>query len=372
MSVDKKVNYEIQGGVKNYRPSKMVTVPKIAKSSPDTPTAKLAYITPEEEKILIDLNLYGSLKGKPNRGPGGIPSLEGDFGSPTGQASTGAGTGGTYSGGGGDYSSAETGNFSGFDGTGGTELPPGVNPTPSKEAQAIRNSFIAAGGGQRVNPGFFDSRNTVSPVELAMAKASNPSAFKKNRSSGLGGFISGGGILGAGIRNLGQMFGLGKTYNQPTYDMSKYSGLGVYNDTTRTPMHDYDFDTTQLGRARTLTNAGIPTQQGDYDIYGNKINELTGEVIDPITGEVITVLPGYPGNNDGGITTINRGDGGNNYTQNLVETINETVDDNIPDEDLLLRYLGADSTLNPEAAGVNSIAELRNLQMQRAKNIFTT
>ncbi len=80
MSVDKKINYEIQAGVKNYRPSKMVTVPKIAKSSPDTPTAKLAYITPKEEKILIDLNLYGSLKGKPNRGPGGIPSLQGDFG----------------------------------------------------------------------------------------------------------------------------------------------------------------------------------------------------------------------------------------------------------------------------------------------------
>ena len=35
MSVDKKINYEIQGGVKNYRPSEMVTVPKIAKSSPD-------------------------------------------------------------------------------------------------------------------------------------------------------------------------------------------------------------------------------------------------------------------------------------------------------------------------------------------------
>ena len=149
MSVDKKINYEIQGGVKNYKPSKMVTVPKIAKSSPDTPTAKLAYITPEEEKILIDLNLYGSLKGKPNRGPGGIPSLEGDFGSPTGQASTGAGTGGTYSGGGGDYSSAETGNFSGFDGTGvpGTdpELPPGVNPTPSQEALDIRSAFLNAG-----------------------------------------------------------------------------------------------------------------------------------------------------------------------------------------------------------------------------------
>ena len=69
-----------QAGVMNYMPSEMVTVPKIAKSSPDTPTAKLAYITPKEEDILVDLNLYGSLDGKPNRGPGGIPSLEGDFG----------------------------------------------------------------------------------------------------------------------------------------------------------------------------------------------------------------------------------------------------------------------------------------------------
>ena len=69
-----------QAGVMNYMPSEMVTVPKIAKSSPDTPTAKLAYITPKEEDILVDLNLYGSLDGKPNRGPGGLPSLEGDFG----------------------------------------------------------------------------------------------------------------------------------------------------------------------------------------------------------------------------------------------------------------------------------------------------
>ena len=112
MAIDKKIDYEIQGGVKNYRPSEMVTVPKIAKSSPSTPTAKLAYITPEEEKILVDLNLYGSLKGKPNRGPGGIPSLEGDFG----------GGFGSYQGGG-DYSSAETGNASGFSGTGGGSGP---------------------------------------------------------------------------------------------------------------------------------------------------------------------------------------------------------------------------------------------------------
>tara|TARA_B100000131_G_C18084571_1_gene599568 strand:+ start:671 stop:1675 length:1005 start_codon:yes stop_codon:yes gene_type:complete len=215
MSIDKKINYEIQGGVKNYRPSEMVTAPRIAKSSPDTPTAKLAYITPAEEKILIDLNLYGSLNGKPNRGPSGLPSLEGDFG---------GGFGGFR--GGGDYSSAETGNFSGFDGTPkGPELPPGVDPKPSKDALDIRSSFIAAGGGQRVNPGFFDSRNVVSPIELARAKAFNPAAFGAGRAGGIMDFLTSGGVIGNLIRGLGQRFGFGKTYDQPTYDMSRLSGL---------------------------------------------------------------------------------------------------------------------------------------------------
>ena len=121
---------------------------------------------------------------------------------------------------------------------------------------------------------------------------------------------------------------------------------------------------------------GVPTRQGDYDVLGNKINEITGEIISP-DGTSLGFIPGYPGGpgkDDGGVTTINTnniGDDGN-YTENIMETINETVDDNIPDEDLLLRYLGADKTLNPEAAGVNSVAELRDLQLQRAKNIFTT
>jgi len=221
MAIDKKIDYEIQGGVRNYRPSEMITAPKIAKSSPDTPTAKLAYITPEEEDILIDLNLYGSLKGKPNRGPSGLPSLEGDFGGP-------GGFGGFQ--GGGDYSSAETGNSSGFDGTGGgPQLPPGVNPKGSQLAQDLRSSFIAAGGGQRVNPGFFDSRNTISPTELARARNfNNPfarQAMRNTRGGGLMGFLSSGGILGNLIRGVGQKFGLGKTYGQPTYDMSGLSGL---------------------------------------------------------------------------------------------------------------------------------------------------
>ena len=101
-----------QAGVMNYMPSEMITVPRIAKSSPNTPTAKLAYITPEEQDILVKLNLYGSLEGKPNRGPGGIPSLEGDFG-PGGQ-DFGSYEGGADFGGARDFwtsKSASTSNF---------------------------------------------------------------------------------------------------------------------------------------------------------------------------------------------------------------------------------------------------------------------
>jgi len=66
--------------------SKLVTVPVKARSSKTHPEVHLAYITDKEQDLLIKKDLYKSLKGKPNRGPGGVPSLEGDFGSPTGQA----------------------------------------------------------------------------------------------------------------------------------------------------------------------------------------------------------------------------------------------------------------------------------------------
>ena len=146
MAIDKKIDYEIQGGVKNYRPSEMVTVPKIAKSSPDTPTAKLAYITPEEEKILVDLNLYGSLKGKPNRGPGGIPSLEGDFDPSKGPS------GGFMSGE--QLSGFETGNPNESSRADARSI--GLSP---KDVRDIREGALRAGAGQITNPSFFGPRN---------------------------------------------------------------------------------------------------------------------------------------------------------------------------------------------------------------------
>ena len=77
----KKIKPANQGGGPNYLgKQETVTVPKKWLSSPDHVVAELAYITPREQKILLDANIYGSLKGKPNTGPGGIMSLQGDLG----------------------------------------------------------------------------------------------------------------------------------------------------------------------------------------------------------------------------------------------------------------------------------------------------
>ena len=90
----------IQGGGLNYLgKQKMVTAPKKWLSSPDHEPAELAYITEKEKDILIDLDLYGSLNGKPNRGPAGIMSLQGDMGSIGGGRSSSGGGGGGGGGG---------------------------------------------------------------------------------------------------------------------------------------------------------------------------------------------------------------------------------------------------------------------------------
>ena len=69
----------IQGGVKNYLPSEEITIPKKAKSSKNHPTTELAYITEAEKNLLLKKDLHNSLNGKPNKGPGGIISLNGEF-----------------------------------------------------------------------------------------------------------------------------------------------------------------------------------------------------------------------------------------------------------------------------------------------------
>jgi hypothetical protein len=289
MSVDKRVNYNVQGGVKNYLgKQKEVKAPLKWQSSPDHPTTELAYITEAEKDLLVKSDLHGSLKGGVNRGPSGIMSLNGWGSADEGQNVSGAAA-----------SAAESGQNT------SDTLAAGMS---NQDVKDFQSAAINAGAGQRVNPGFFDSKYTVSPDVLAEAKKyrQDPNnlfanqAFKKTQGGTLGNFISGGGILGAGIRGLGQMFGLGKKYNEPTYDMSGYNSLGLGG-------------TGQEG-------FGVPNFEsgdGDYDMLGNKINEITGEIISP-TGQSLGFLDGYPGQKEG-IETIVPVTGGSDEYVRLVE-----------------------------------------------------
>ncbi len=201
MTIDKRISYDYveQDGVNNYiKNSKSVTVPKEFKARKNAPATKLAYITADEAKMLKKKK-----PGTPHKGPKGIPSY--DSFDAEGNFTSGAA-----------MSAAESGRNT------SDTLAAGMT---GKDVQDIRSSVIAAGAGQRVNPGFFDSRNIVSPDELARARAFNPRAFTATRGGGLSNFFTGGGFLGNLVRGLGQRFGLGKRFDQPTYDMSRFSGL---------------------------------------------------------------------------------------------------------------------------------------------------
>ena len=341
MAVDKKIKYDMQGGVRNYLgKQKQVKAPLKWQSSPDHPTTELAYITQAEKNLLVKQDLHGSLNGGVNRGPSGIMSLNGFGSNDSSQNVSGS-----------QVSAAETGNS----GSGMSQ----------SDANDFRSAAINAGAGQRVNPGFFDSVNVISPEEVAMAKdyrnqnniqgtvAKN--AYNKTRGGTLGNFISGGGILGAGIRGLGQMFGLGKKYNEPTYGVdNKFNNLGLYTE-----------------RPQFTGKYGTPTQQGDYDIYGNKIDEITGDILDPVTGEIIDTIPGYPG---GGIATVQKtnlptGNSGSGGVEYLPTAPIDQVDDSV--EDLLLRFYGKDKTKDFASLGYNNSAELRKAALERAKNLYT-
>ena len=215
MSVDKSIDYVNQDGYKNYtKNSDSVTVPRKFKARKNAPSTKLAYITDAEEKQLKKQN-----PGTPHKGPSNVPSYDsfdaqGDYTSGTAMSAAETGSRNER-----DRAEVRASNIGGPKG-----LAPGAT---SQEAQDLRAATIAAGAGQRVNPGFFDSRDTVSRAELAAAKAINPDAFRAARSGGLGSFFTGGGFLGNIIRAIANRFGLGKRYNEPTYDMSEFSKLGL-------------------------------------------------------------------------------------------------------------------------------------------------
>ena len=276
MTIDKRMSYVNQDGYQNYtKNSDSVTVPRKFKSRADATPTKLAYITAAEEKQLKKQN-----KGTPHKGPSGIPSYD-DFDA-QGSYRSGAA-----------MSAAETG--------GRTERAradmrqAGIGPA---EAQALRSAAINAGAGQRVNPGFFDSRTHLTPQEIRAARnarrdPTNKYGAQSYRNTGQGGILGllrSGGIFGNLLRGLGQKFGLGKKYNEPTYDMSEFNnlplgGTGAFEnldirdkwDRRNAKIKDTAFSKTVTPNTR----AYGPWTQGDIEVTGlgdqETLDELAAE-----------------------------------------------------------------------------------------------
>ncbi len=264
MSIDKKIDYVNQDGFKNYiKNSKSVTVPREFKSRKDATPTKLAYITKDEAKMLKKMK-----KGTPHKGPKGIPSYD-DFDAATGSFRSGAA-----------MSAAETGGKTERDRA--DMRAAGIGP---QEARDLRSSAIAAGAGQRVNPGFFDSRNVISPTDLRLARAfakTDPfakTAMRKTRGGGLLGFLTSGGILGNLIRGLGQKFGLGKKFNEPTYDMRQFSDIGLLTDRVNPDYYlDQDNDDLLSITSTPKTVTSVNNQVTPLSIFDNQVAPMGAKV----------------------------------------------------------------------------------------------
>jgi len=230
----KKIKPVNQGGGPNYLgKQETVTVPKKWLSDPDHVVAELAYITPKEQKILLDANIYGSLKGKPNKGPGGIMSLQGDLGgydASPGGPNAGGGAGGKGSGAKDKQRAADimTGRVNVSSPTGVTE--------GYKGPAGVRDSFGNYVGGKYVgNRGFLGNLlSGANKYGYRDVYTSGPN--QGNVKPGYGGrFFGGLASLLTGIPFVGSYIGnaidKGKGIfgrKDPYADMSAYNRLGLF------------------------------------------------------------------------------------------------------------------------------------------------
>jgi hypothetical protein len=97
-------------------------------------------------------------------------------------------------------------------------------------------------------------------------------------------FITGGGFLGNIVRGIGQKFGLGKRYNEPTYDMRQFSNINptYYNDfdnelmsSTKATPSTLDLNKLETGNLNNLASLIKASQkpQSDFEYLGSNFND---------------------------------------------------------------------------------------------------
>ena len=195
MAIDKKLKYDVQGGIRNYlgKQKTISNVPLKWKSGPGHPKTELAYITKEEKDLLIKKDLHNSLKNGPNKGPGGIMSLNND-----GIGDTGGIGGGVES----DGKGGHTGT-----GRSDVESPPGVDPSaPTDGTKGTLSDprekfdYKTTTIGPKDKTGFFDSGLGKFVKNLAIGTILGPAVLGGTK---IGGLLSTANTL----NNVAGMFG---------------------------------------------------------------------------------------------------------------------------------------------------------------------
>ena len=279
-----------QGGGPNYLgKQETVTVPKKWLSDPDHVVAELAYITPREQKILLDANIYGSLKGKPNKGPGGVMSLQGDLGgydaSPGGPNDSSSGDGGNRVG---DTDKNKQRASDIMTGKVDVTSPTGITGG-YKGPEGVRDSFGNYVGGKYAgNRGFLG--NLLSGANRYGYRDVYTSGPKQGQMKpGYGGRILGGlGSLLTGIPFIGGALGTAYDYGKgifgrkdPYADMSAYNSLGLFGIPKGTLDEDEDEQISETSFTEFDPN-NINNQQGIIatDAFTGQLNNPNFGFID--------------------------------------------------------------------------------------------
>jgi len=294
-------DFVMQGGVRNYLgKTKEVTAPKYWKSSKDSPSTELAYITEAEKGLLLDANLHGSLKnGQPNKGASGLLSYDG-----WGDASDGFGGGapgpGDTGGEGGnspkDNSTSQFGGGSPSTGGGSTndyktpdpQLPPGVTDKNfDYETEAYSNVGQITDATYDAKTGQVDIKQTPGVVNTEQYQTSSLGAFldspdvsEKEKIDTLDRIqaLQNSNIVGSKLSNLETDFVLGnltKSLDNIKSD-SKYNDLTSKIDTEKTTVAG-DFKTDPLETF--MKSGGVLGSiiRTGYDQYkNNQVLELLG------------------------------------------------------------------------------------------------
>ena len=233
----------------------------------------------------------------------------------------------------------------------------------------------AVGGGNHVAPG---GTGQVSGPDRSLVSDTQQynhyEAISKNtgvdnnplRPSGVGpGFIKPGDIDNLTLRPYEQR-GVDFLETVPKYKYAPPS-LQVLGNFNNKPNRDYFYNTVIAGgKIPGLSRGTKNLEQAYQDYMDNRMAGKTDAAGNPTQGFSY---------GDDGLTGNFIDDSDDSQNSGIMTVANnntpDTADDTTTEDELLLRFLGADSTLDPTAAGVANTDELRAMILERAKNLYT-